>query len=145
MKQLNKLFIFIIIANFLTATIGIPIYIHICEKSGTSFYSSCKDCNHKDEQEIDCCGNPVNTTHNNISISCCSDEVLISKADISLNFEQAFELNKLEFVEILPKSLYNNLEIFNYLEKESFNIPPPKFGKELIINKNEFKIDLLSC
>lgn len=145
LKAANKLFTLFLIANFLMATIGVPIYVHICEKSGTSYYSSCEDCSHMDESETDCCGNPIHSSAEDCKISCCADEILISKADITLNTENLFEHTKSEVVVIVDYvNLTTSINI-NYLKINYPNIPPPDFGKKLIIKNSELKIDFISC
>ncbi len=148
MKYLNKFSVYIVVFLYLAATTGIPIYMHVCEKSGTTFYSSCDDCRHLDEAALDCCGNPIHnaTNESNVRfISCCVDEVIISKADITINIENLFRLNKSEIVliedfKVLTVSLTNN-----YLKVNYPFIPPPDYGRKLIIKNNELKIDLVSC
>lgn len=144
-KLKSKFLIFVLAINLLISTIGIPISIHICEKSGISFFSKCESCSHIEEQEVDCCGNVIHKSVAKSNISCCTDEVRITKADINLNFEQIFELEKSEVVEVLSEIVLSTSIQTNYIETSKFDIPPPDFGKKLIIKKNEFKLDILSC
>ncbi len=141
----SRTFIFVLIINLLISTIGIPISIHTCEKSGISFFSKCESCSHIEEQEVDCCGNIINNSVTKSNISCCTDEIRVAKAEINLNLEQIFELEKSEVVEVLSEIVLSTSIQTNYIETSKFDIPPPDFGKKLIIKKNEFKLDILSC
>lgn len=144
MKKINRLISIIIIFSFLTSSVGIPIYIHICEKSGAHFFSKCPDCSHE-MKEVDCCGNPETKDNYKDKFNCCADEVIIAKADIQLNYEQVFEIIKFTNVQIVNFYKIDPIKNNFYILISSIFIPPKDFGKHLIIKKSEFKIDLLSC
>ncbi len=144
MNRIKSLVSILIIFTFLTSSVGIPIYIHICDKSGTHFYSECQDCSHN-LNEVDCCGNPLPENNYKNKIDCCADEVIIAKADIQLNSIQSFDLNKVITVQIVNFLKIDPIKNNFYILEFSTFIPPTDFGKNLIIKKNELKIDLLSC
>ncbi len=146
----KKISILTLTILFLVSTTGLPIWSHYCEMMGKSSSTDCEMCKADIEQtESDCCSEQAPFESLKITVensTCCVD---------------AFDYKKIEDIfsqtgttVLIPGTLIIaeiNLSSFNsekgkqYSLKANCNLPPPKFGKQLLHTIHQLKIDLPVC
>jgi hypothetical protein len=104
---------------FLVSTTGMPIWSHYCEMIGKKSLSECGDCKIEEVEVVSCCSEM--TSENQLQYAsensnCCIDE---------------FD--------------YKKIEDKKYSQQTNYNLPPPKFGKQLLNTIHQLKLDLPFC
>jgi len=147
----KRILISILTLLFLVSTIGLPIYSHYCEMMEKKSLNECVMCANEVEQveETSCCSEMK--TQYQVEISdlhtrCCIDNFDYKK--IEDNFSQPITF-KLIFANddtgILVDEVNNpeNVKTQSYLN--TYNLPPPQYGKELLNTIHQLKLDLPVC
>ncbi len=135
---------------FLVSTTGMPIWSHYCEMMGKKSISECEMCKAEIEKiEPSCCSEEV--SDNNLKLSaeksnCCIQVFDYKKIedDFSLNLNSSVVSFTLITASDESASLDTEKEETNSLQN-NYNLPPPKFGKQLLQTIHQLKIDLPFC
>lgn len=134
---------------FLVSTTGLPFTYHMCKMMNKKSLSECEVCMVETrEVEIPCCAEEFSDFIAQISASestCCVESFTYKK--IEDNFSQSINFNSLaNSVVTILKPLDPEIgkeEKLSY--QDSFNLPPPKFGKDLLFSIQQLKIALPVC
>jgi hypothetical protein len=135
---------------FLVSTTGLPIYSHYCEMMGKRSSNECEMCKAEiDKVESACCSDEVQNNKLEISSensTCCVDEFDYKK--IEDNFSQTSNSNLISNNVITAEinfTTFNSSEGKQYSQKSNYDLPPPKFGIQLLNTIHQLKIDLPVC
>ena len=149
MQRKNRFFILLIAFSFLVSTTGLPIYSHYCEMMGNKSLTECDDCKIEEVEVAPCCSetNPEDQLQNPSSNSkCCFDEFDFKK--IEDNFSHSSNTVLISLSLIITENNHDTIESETekkYSQNSNYNLPPPKFGKELLNTIHQLKIDLPVC
>ncbi|MCU0406541.1 MAG: hypothetical protein MUE91_10325 [Ignavibacteriaceae bacterium] len=147
--KLKRILILTLAFTFLVSTIGLPFYYHYCEMIGKKSLSACQTCAEENEETISCCA--MEELDFKIQLkaensTCCIDEFDYKK--IEDNFFQTITSNLIPIVSVITElhlsSIDSQSEI-KFLEQTNYDLPPPKFGKQLLNTIHQLKIDLPVC
>jgi hypothetical protein len=146
----KSIFISVLTLLFLVSTTGLPVFYHYCEMMQKRSISECEMCKVEMEKvETSCCSEEV--SDNNLKLSaeksnCCIQEFDYKKIedDFSLNLNSSVVSFTLITASDESASLDTEKEETNSLQN-NYNLPPPKFGKQLLQTIHQLKIDLLFC
>jgi len=144
----NKLSILTLTILFLVSTTGLPIYSHYCEMMGKKYKDECNMCETevKEVEETSCCLEIAPEYQVQISeqhTRCCIDNFDYKK--IEDNYSQSNHNLTLSNQIIIGE---NNLSVDNsdterkYSQALNYNLPPPKFGKQLLQTIHQLKLDI---
>lgn len=148
MQIRDNIFILFIAFSFLVSTTGLPIWSHYCELMGSRSSIECEMCETELDpiEETSCCSEAI--PENLVKISdgkseCCIDEFDYRKIEDSysqgfntLIFSYQFIFSELNLNGDDSDSENNNSNNSNY------DLPPPKFGKQLLKTIHQLKIAL---
>lgn len=146
----KKISILFLITLFLISTTGLPIWSHYCEMMGKKSLSECEMCKAEIEKiEPSCCSektaeNQLQFTSENSN--CCIDEFDYKK--IEDNFSQSINIVLVIFSVSIDEGSLGTIESEmekKYSQNSNYNLPPPKFGKELLNTIHQLKLDLPVC
>ena len=146
----KKISILTLTILFVVSTTGLPIWSHYCEMMGKRSSSECEMCKVEMEKvETSCCSEEV--SDNNLKLSaeksdCCIQEFDYKKIedDFFLNLNSSVVSFTIITASDEQTSLDTEKEETNSL-RNNYNLPPPKFGIQLLQTIHQLKIDLLSC
>jgi len=146
----NRISISILTLLFLVSTTGMPIWSHYCEMMGKRSINECEMCKAEIEKiEPSCCSEMDSEDQLKYTLeksNCCIDEFDYKK--IEDNFFQTITSNLIPvtsvFTELHLASIYSQSEN-KFSEQTNYNLPPPKFGKQLLNTLHQLKIDLPVC
>jgi RecJ-like exonuclease len=135
---------------FLVSTTGLPIYSHYCEMMGKRSSSECEMCKAEIEKvESSCCSE--NTSDNNLKLTnekstCCVQEFDFKKIndDYSQSFNSNFKIASVAFVSLNSSTLSSD-KTETHSQQVNCNLPPPKFGIQLLHTIHQLKINLPFC
>lgn len=136
---------------FLVSTTGLPVFYHYCEMIGKKSFSECKMCKMETEEKehTSCCSQPIQESRVQIvdkNSECCVDEFDYKK--IEDNFAQSSNTVLINCSLVLtdgsPSLVKPDFEN-KYSQASNYNLPPPKFGKELLNSIHQLKLDLPVC
>lgn len=134
---------------FLVSTTGLPFFYHYCEMIGKKSLSECSDCAEDKEETFSCCSMEEPEFEIQMkaeSSTCCIDEFDYKK--IEDNFSPTANQNSLTFsttiIEVNSTSFDTDSENKNS-QQTNYDLPPPKFGKQLLHSLHQLKIDLPVC
>jgi hypothetical protein len=135
---------------FLASTTGMPFFYHYCEMIGKRSLSECNTCAVEVEAiESSCCSeenSESNIAFTSQSSACCIDEFHYEKVEdvfsqsFNSNFSNLIVLNSISKPELLDSENEDK-----YVHYNKLNLPPPKFGKELLNSIHQLKIDTPIC
>ncbi|HEY6436045.1 MAG TPA: hypothetical protein VIY47_05610 [Ignavibacteriaceae bacterium] len=146
----KKISILTLTILFLVSTTGLPIWSHYCEMNGNRSSGDCDMCKIDIEEiESTCCSeeNPFEKLQvSSENFTCCIDSFDYKK--IEDNFSQPISLRLIFSSEIIGTTIdevvkQENVKTQSYLN--THNLPPPKFGKQLLHTIHQLKIDLPIC
>ena len=145
----KKISILFLITLFLISTTGLPIWSHYCEMMGKKSLSECEMCNIEEVEIVSCCSektaeNQLQFTSENSN--CCIDEFDYKK--IEDNFSQSSNTVFVSLSIIIAESNLTTIESEaekKYSQQTNYNLPPPKFGKQLLNTIHQLKLDLPFC
>lgn len=145
----KKLSIALLTFLFLVSTTGMPIWSHYCEMMGKKSLTECGDCKIEEVEIASCCSEEALTDQlkfKSENSSCCFDEFDYKK--IEDNFSQSSNTVVI-FLSLIIAD--NNLTTIQseaekkYSQQTNYDLPPPKFGKQLLHTLHQLKIDLPVC
>ncbi|MDZ7624677.1 MAG: hypothetical protein U5J96_09570 [Ignavibacteriaceae bacterium] len=134
---------------FLVSTTGLPIWSHYCEMIGKKSLSECGDCKIEEVEISACCSETVPEDQLKYSIAnstCCIDEFDYKK--IEDDFFQTITSNLIPITSVITELQLSSLDSQSenkFSEQTNYNLPPPKFGKELLNIIHQLKLDLPVC
>jgi len=131
---------------FLVSTTGMPIWSHYCEMIGKKSLSECGDCKIEEVEISSCCSEM--TLENQLQYAsensnCCIDEFDYKK--IEDDFFQTITSNLIPITSVVIEphlSLLNPQNENKFSQQTNYDLPPPKFGKQLLNTLHQLKIDL---
>lgn len=134
---------------FLVSTTGLPIWSHYCEMVGKKSLTECGDCKIEEAKATSCCSETNPDDHMKYSSSnskCCFDEFDFKK--IEDNFSQSSNTVLISLLLIIVENSLTTIQSEaekNHSQNSNYNLPPPKFGKQLLNTLHQLKIDLPVC
>jgi len=145
----NRISISILTLLFLVSTTGMPIWSHYCEMMGKKSLSECEMCSIEEVEIVSCCSektaeNQLQFTSENSN--CCIDEFDYKK--IEDNFFQTITSNLIPITSVISALHLSSIDSQSenkFSEQTSYNLPPPKFGKQLLNTIHQLKLDLPFC
>lgn len=145
----EKIAIMTIIFLFFISTTGLPVFSHYCKDMGKSISPEGIDCLNIEQFTESCCLGSIAENNEKIKsekTECCVNEFDYRK--IEDNFSQSSITVLLSVSLIIAE---NNLTTIQseaekkYSQNSNYNLPPPKFGKELLNTIHQLKLDLPVC
>jgi hypothetical protein len=134
---------------FLVSTTGLPVTYHLCEMMQEKSLNECEICVVEVQiTETTCCNEEISSLLLQISTTeskCCVESFTYNK--IEDNFSYTSTLNTVTHcvVAILKPLELETKEVTIFSHQKSFNLPPPKFGRQLLHSIHQLKIDFPSC
>ena len=131
---------------FLVSTTGMPIWSHYCEMVGKKSLSECQACTEEKEVVFSCCAMEepdFETQIKSENSTCCIDEFDFKK--IEDNFSQSSNIVIVPFSVWIDEGSLGTIKSEmekKYSQNSNYNLPPPKFGKELLNTIHQLKLDL---
>ena len=145
----KRITILVLIFLFLVSTTGMPIWSHYCDMMGEKALTECDDCKMEEVEVASCCSETIpddQLQYSSSNSKCCIDEFDFKK--IEDNFFQTITSNLISITSVLsehhPTSIYSQSEK-NFSQQTNYDLPPPKFGKELLNTIHQLKLDLPVC
>lgn len=146
----KKISILTLTLFFLVSTTGMPIWSHYCEMMGKKSLTACQACQEEENEEtFSCCSMEESDFEIQLkaeNTTCCIDEFDYKK--IEDNFFQSITSNPISITSVvieLNLSSSNSQKEIKFLEQTNYDLPPPKFGKELLNTIHQLKLDLPVC
>jgi len=145
----NRISISILTLLFLVSTTGMPIWSHYCEMMGKKSLSECGDCKIEEVEVTSCCSETIpddQLQYSSSNSNCCVDEFDYKK--IEDNFFQTISSNLITYNLIIAELNLTTLESQDegkFSQNSNYDLPPPKFGKELLNTIHQLKIDFPVC
>ena len=145
----KRISISILTMLFLVSTTGMPIWSHYCETMGKKSLSECGDCKIEEVEVTSCCSETIpddQLQYSSSNSNCCIDEFNYNK--IEGNFFQTVSSNLITNNLIIAELNLTTLESQDedkYSQNSNYDLPPPKFGKELLNTIHQLKLDLPVC
>jgi len=145
----KKIYIIGLIISFLFSTTGFSITQHFCRMMEKNSLSECESCRLEEEESNSCCTEGVLNVIVQITANesnCCVESYTYKKIedDFSPSVNLKFITGNVVLLTIDPISLNVEIEKIN-LRLANYNLPPPKFGKQLLQTIHQLKIDLPIC
>ena len=145
----KKISILFLITLFLISTTGLPIWSHYCEMMGKKSLSECEMCSIEEVEIVSCCSEK--TAENQLQFkseysTCCIDEFDYKK--IEDNFFQTITSNLIPITSVISALYLSSIDSQSenkFSEQTNYDLPPPKFGKQLLNTIHQLKLDLPFC
>jgi len=145
----KKISILFLITLFLISTTGLPIWSHYCEMMGKKSLTECDDCKIEEVEVTSCCSeitleNQLQYTSENSN--CCIDEFDYKK--IEDDFFQTITSNLIPITSVISALHLSSIDSQSenkFSEQTNYDLPPPKFGKQLLNTIHQLKLDLPFC
>lgn len=149
--KLKRIFILTLTFIFLVSTTGLPVFYHYCEMMGKKSLTECEMCKMETEEveQTSCCSETIPESKLQLTDAkskCCVDEFDYKK--IEDNFAQSNSTILIMFSLVVTDGSLNFYESdidTKYSQNSNYNLPPPKFGKELLNTIHQLKLDLPVC
>ena len=145
----KKISILTLTILFVVSTTGMPIWSHYCEMMGKKSLSECQACAEEKEETFSCCSMEESDFEIQLKAeesNCCIDEFDYKK--IEDNFFQSITSNLIPITSVITELHLSSLDSRGenkFSEQTNYNLPPPKFGKQLLHTIHQLKIDLPVC
>ena len=145
----KKISILTLTILFVVSTTGMPIWSHYCEMMGKKSLSECQACAEEKEETFSCCSMEESDFEIQLKAeesNCCFDEFDYKK--IEDNFFQSITSNLIPITSVITELHLSTLDYQNenkFAQHTNYNLPPPKFGKQLLNTLHQLKIDLPVC
>jgi hypothetical protein len=149
MQRKNRFFILLIAVSFLVSTTGLPIWSHYCEMIGKKSLTECGDCKIEAVKATSCCSENIpdeQLKYFSSNSNCCFDEFDFKK--IEDNFSQSSNTVLISLSLIIVENYLTTIQSEaekNHSQNSNYNLPPPKFGKQLLNTIHQLKLDLPVC
>ncbi len=120
-----------------------------CEMMGKKSLNECGDCKIEEVEITSCCSETIpddQLQYSSSNSNCCVDEFDYKK--IEDNFFQTVSSNLITNNLIIAELNLTTLESQDedkYSQNSNYDLPPPKFGKELLNTIHQLKLDLPIC
>jgi len=145
----KKMSILTLALLFLVSTTGLPVFYHYCEMMGKKSLTECDDCKIEEVEVVSCCSEM--TSENQLQYAsensnCCIDEFDYKK--IEDNFFPTISTNTISITTVISELHLISLDSQskkNFSQQTNYDLPPPKFGKQLLNTIHQLKIDLPVC
>jgi hypothetical protein len=134
---------------FVVSTTGMPIWSHYCEMMGKNALSECQACTEEKEETFSCCSMEESDIEIQLKAkesNCCIDEFDYKK--IEDDFFQTVTSNLIPIASVITELHLTLLDSQNenkFSEQTNYDLPPPKFGKQLLNTIHQLKLDLPVC
>ena len=145
--MIRKTKIISLILLFFISTTGLPVFSHYCQMMDKKSLSECEACEAKIEKiETSCCSEEVVINSQRLisaKSSCCIDQFDYKK--IEDNFSQSANSNLIFSNVIIATLDVVILDSGNEVSNSGYNnydLPPPKYGKQLLHTIHQLKIDI---
>jgi len=145
----KKISILTLTILFAVSTTGMPIWSHYCEMMGKKSLSECQACAEEKEETFSCCSMEESDFEIQLKAeksNCCIDEFDYKK--IEDDFFQSVTSNLIPITSVITELHLSTLDFQNenkFAQQTNYDLPPPKFGKQLLNILHQIKIDLLVC
>ena len=145
----KKISILTLTILFVVSITGMPIWSHYCEMMGKKSLSECQACAEEKEETFSCCSMEESDFEIQLKAresNCCIDEFDYKK--IEDNFFQSITSNLIPITSVFTELHLSTLDFQNenkFSQQTNYNLPPPKFGKQLLNTLHQLKIDLPIC
>ena len=146
----KRISILILTILFVVSTTGLPIWSHYCEMMGKRSSSECEMCKVEMEKvEPSCCSEEAPDNQPQVyteNSNCCVDVFDFNK--IEDDFFQTITSNLIPITSVVTELHLTSLDSQNeniFSQQTSYDLPPPKFGKELLSTIHQLKLDLPVC
>jgi hypothetical protein len=145
----KKISILTLTILFVVSTTGMPIWSHYCEMMGKKSLSECQACAEEKEETFSCCSMEESDFEIQLKAkesNCCIDEFDYKK--IEDNFFQSITSNLIPITSVITELHLSTLDLQKenkFAQQTNYNLPPPKFGKQLLKTIHQLKIDLPVC
>jgi hypothetical protein len=145
----KKISILTLTILFVVSTTGMPIWSHYCEMMGKKSLSECQACAEEKEETFSCCSMEESDFEIQLKAresNCCIDEFDYKK--IEDNFFQSIPSNLIPIASVITELHLATLDFQKenkFAQQTNYNLPPPKFGKQLLNTLHQLKIDLPVC
>jgi len=145
----KKISILTLTILFVVSTTGMPIWSHYCEMMGKKSLSECQACAEEKEETFSCCSMEESDFEIQLKAeesNCCFDEFDYKK--IEDNFFQSITSNLIPITSVITELHLSTIDFQNenkFAQQTNYNLPPPKFGKQLLNTLHQLKIDLPVC
>jgi hypothetical protein len=145
----KKISILTLTILFVVSTTGMPIWSHYCEMMGKKSLSECHACAEEKEEAFSCCF--MEEPDYDIQLkaensSCCVDEFDYKK--IEDDYFQTITSNLIPITSFITELHLTSLDSQSekiFSQQTNYDLPPPKFGKQLLNTIHQLKIDLPVC
>lgn len=146
MQRKNRFSILFVAISFLISTTGLPIWSHYCEMMGKKSLSECQACSEEKEGTFSCCS--IEESDFDIQLkakesNCCIDEFDYKK--IEDDFFKNVTSNLIPMTSVIAELHLSAFDFQNknqFAQQTNYNLPPPKYGKQLLNTLHQLKIDL---
>ena len=145
----KRISILILTILFVVSTTGLPFWSHYCEMMGKKSLSECQTCAEEKEETFSCCSMEESDFEIQLKAresNCCIDEFDYKK--IEDNFFQSITSNLIPITSVITELHLSTLDFQNenkFAQQTNYDLPPPKFGKQLLNTLHQLKIDLPVC
>jgi hypothetical protein len=145
----KKISILTLTILFAVSTTGMPIWSHYCEMMGKKSLSECQACAEEKEETFSCCSMEESDFEIQLKAeksNCCIDEFDYKK--IEDDFFQSVTSNLIPITSVITELHLSTLDFQNenkFAQQTNYDLPPPKFGKELLNTIHQLKLDLPVC
>jgi hypothetical protein len=146
----KRISILILTILFVVSTTGLPIWSHYCEMMGKRSSSECEMCKVEMEKvEPSCCSEETPDNQRQVyteNSNCCVDVFDFNK--IEDDFFQTITSNLIPITSVVTELHLTSLDSQNeniFSQQTNYDLPPPKFGKELLSTIHQLKLDLPVC
>jgi len=145
----KKISILTLTILFAVSTTGMPIWSHYCEMMGKKSLSECQACAEEKEETFSCCSMEESDFEIQLKAeksNCCIDEFDYKK--IEDDFFQSVTSNLIPITSVITELHLSTLDFQNenkFAQQTNYDLPPPKFGKQLLNTLHQLKIDLPVC
>lgn len=145
----KRIFILTLAFFFLVSTTGMPIWSHYCEMMGKKSLTECGDCKIEEVEVTSCCSENIPEDllqYSSSNSKCCIDEFDYKK--IEDDFFQTITSNLVLITSVITELHLSSFDSQNenkFSEHTNYDLPPPKFGKQLLNTIHQLKIDLPVC
>ena len=145
----KKISILTLTILFAVSTTGMPIWSHYCEMMGKKSLSECQACAEEKEKTFSCCSMEESDFEIQLKAeksNCCIDEFDYKK--IEDDFFQSVTSNLIPITSVITELHLSPLDFQKenkFAQQTNYDLPPPKFGKQLLNTLHQLKIDLPVC
>lgn len=145
----KKISILTLTILFVVSTTGMPIWSHYCEMMGKKSLSECQACAEEKQETFSCCSMEESDFEIQLKAkesNCCIDEFDYKK--IEDDFFQSITSNLFPITSVITEFHLSSPDFQSenkIAQQSNYNLPPPKFGKQLLNTLHQLKIDLPVC